>query len=68
MALSVHDQIKPDEPIKEAFVTNNQNSNIDEKMSEASKTNKLHESMMSYDNNSKGMKESSSKQKSRIDE
>lgn len=56
MALSLNDQIKPDEPVKEAFVTTNQNQQLDEKMSEASKTNKLHESMMSYDNNSKGMK------------
>lgn len=79
LAVSLNDQIKVEEvfqPIpsnlpagKEAFVTNNNEKNNSEhdKMSEASKTNKMHESIVSYDKDSKQMKESS-KSKLRIDE
>jgi len=53
MALSIQDQVKPEEGIiKEAFVTANekmqQPSSEHDRFSEASKS-KLHESMVSYD-------------------
>jgi len=46
---------------------NEKNNSEHDKMSEASRTNKMHESMISYDKDSKQMKESS-KSKLRIDE
>jgi hypothetical protein len=45
---------------------NEKNNSEHDKMSEASRTNKMHESMVSYDKDSKQMKESS-KSKLRID-
>ena len=75
--LAAQDQVKPDEVIKDpGFVTNaNANAvNVEkhppseaDKMSEASKTNKMHESIVSQDKDSKGVKESNN-DKLRIDE
>ncbi len=76
MMISQNDQIKVEEqpntilgpPGKEAFVTANEKNNSEhDRMSEVSRTNKMHESMISYDKDSKQMKESS-KSKLRIDE
>jgi len=68
-ALSVQDQVKPEEGAvgKEAFVTEKAQPSEHDKLSEASKTNKMHESIVSYDKDSKGVKESS-KNKLKIDE
>jgi hypothetical protein len=72
MALSLNDQIKPEETLlREAFVTANEKEkhppSEQDRMSEASKTNKMHESIVSYDKDSKGVK-GSSRSKLRIDE
>lgn len=55
MALSQQDQIQPEGGNKDAFVTGNQALNTEsmEKMSEASKTNKIQSSVMSRDGDSK---------------
>ena len=67
-ALAVQDQVKPEEGTgKEAFVTEKAQQSEHDKLSEASKTNKMHESIVSYDKDSKGVKESS-KNKLKIDE
>ncbi len=64
MALSLQDQIKPEETaiIKQAFVTNNERqkhpTSEHDRLSQASRTNKMHESIASYDKDSKGVKES----------
>ena len=69
----MQDQIKPEEIVgtggKEAFVTNNEKEkglSEQDKMSQASRTNKMHDSILSYDKDSKGVKDSS-KTKLRID-
>ena len=70
LALSLTDQIKPEDGTgKEAFVTNNQQVNTDsmEKMSDASRTNRLHSSVMSRDGDSKA-KEENQREKQKIDE
>jgi predicted RNA polymerase sigma factor len=72
MALSLQDQTPTEEPPsnpnahKEPFVTT-QNQDTLDRMSEASKTNRLHSSAMSKDEDSKVNKESS-QEKQKIDE
>ena len=68
-ALAAQDQVKLEEPTgKEAFVTEKaQQPSEHDRLSEASKTNKMHESIVGYDKDSKGVKESS-KNKLKIDE
>jgi hypothetical protein len=71
MALSLNDQIKPEEtlPNKDAFVTEKEKHPPSEqdRMSEAAKSNKMHESIISYDKDSRGVKDSN-QNKLRIDE
>jgi hypothetical protein len=72
MALSLNDMVKPEELLaKEAFVTANEREkhppSEQDRLSEASKTNKMHESIISYDKDSRGVKDSN-RTKLRIDE
>lgn len=69
MALSLQDQVPVEEAPggKEAFVTNNQTEAL-EKMSDASRTNRLHSSVMSKDEDSKLNKESNQEKQKILEE